>query len=116
MGRCRVVFRFKLAIVIVTTAVLQLAACGDSESPTALDSQTTPVVTQVLRPDSDLSPGCYDWPVPDLSVPDVAGYALPFEVGDPAIDFTLKDTEGVPHNLSELLDTRPVLIVFGAYT
>ena len=39
-----------------------------------------------------------------------------FTAGTRAVDFTLRDVEGTPHTLSELLATRPVLMMLGAYT
>lgn len=75
-----------------------------------------PTWTLDLRAESNLTADCYVWPTPDLSLPDAADYALPISVGDRAIDFTLEDATGEKYSLSELLETRPVLIVFGAYT
>ena len=37
-------------------------------------------------------------------------------VGEPAVEFTLKDVNGTPHTLSALLAEKPVVIVFGSYT
>jgi len=36
--------------------------------------------------------------------------------GDPAVDFSLKDVQGETHRLSDLLEIKPVLIIFGGYT
>ena len=36
--------------------------------------------------------------------------------GQSAIDFTLRDPSGTAHSLSELLETKPVFMVFGAFT
>lgn len=108
--------RFVRAFLFTTLTVFvgfQLAACGDA------DEATSPAGfkrTVVLRSESELTPGCYDWPSTDLARPDATGYAMPFDAGDTAIEFTLADTDGEKHKLSRLLETRPVLVVFGAYT
>ncbi len=33
-----------------------------------------------------------------------------------AVDFTLKDTEGVSHTLSDLLSEKPVVLIIGSFT
>jgi cytochrome oxidase Cu insertion factor (SCO1/SenC/PrrC family) len=37
-------------------------------------------------------------------------------VGDKAIDFTLRDANGQGHNLTALLEEKPVVLIFGSYT
>ena len=99
-------------MVLFVAAVFQLAACGGSDSPAEPDSDPT----LGLRAESNLTSACYDWPTPDISLPDAVGYAMPMGAGERAIDFTLEDTSGAKYTLSGFLETRPVLIVFGAYT
>jgi hypothetical protein len=38
------------------------------------------------------------------------------KVGDLAVDFTLKDVNGNNHTLSEMLQEKPVVLIFGSYT
>ncbi|RME26899.1 MAG: hypothetical protein D6798_05725 [Deltaproteobacteria bacterium] len=71
-----------------------------------------------LRPASELKQGCYGWPEHEFA----RGRELPrprdthVKAGDPAVDFTLKDVDGKPHRLADLLAERPVLLVEGSYT
>ena len=37
-------------------------------------------------------------------------------VGDPAIEFTLRDVKGESYTLSELLQEKPVVMIFGSFT
>lgn len=97
-------------IVFLVAAVAYLSACGESE----LVVEPSPTIK--LLAESNLTAGCYEWPTPPLGLPDAVDYDLPLSAGEPAIDFTLSDSEGTPHTLAGLLATKPVLIVFGAYT
>jgi peroxiredoxin len=36
--------------------------------------------------------------------------------GDSAVDFSLNDVRGETHQLSDMLETKPVLLVLGGYT
>lgn len=102
-----------MIVVLAVVGAWQWAACsdsGESELPAG------PSQTSVLRAESYLTPGCYDWPTDDVRQPDMVAYALPFAPGDAVIDFTLREVSGVKHSLRDLLATRPVLLVFGAYT
>lgn len=119
--------RFSSKVILITTltalVALILFACGDTTETTAPagpnpdpepDPDPDPVL--VLRSERDLTPGCYKWPPAPQEIPDGTGYAMPLGVGDTAIEFTLADIDGEKHTLSGLLATRPVLIIFGAYT
>jgi hypothetical protein len=64
----------------------------------------------------DLISGCYGWPENDFSPTNKAPVMTGLAPGSRAIDFTLKDPSGQAHNLYELLETKPVLLVFGAFT
>jgi len=105
--------RIFLSTILVAFAALQLSACNRSDNNV---SPAEPGQTLVLRAESELTTGCYEWPTPDLKLPDAVGYAMPLAVGDRAIEFTLADTDGATHKLSRMLETRPVLVVFGAFT
>ena len=64
----------------------------------------------------DLISSCYGWPENDFSPTNKAPVMTGLTPGSRAIDFTLKDPSGQTHNLYELLETKPVLLVFGAFT
>jgi hypothetical protein len=92
-------------------------ACGDS-SPTDTEDPGPPETPNVeLRRELELTSNCHNWPAQEFSATNhVERTRTSVIQGDHAIDFTLKDTDGVEYRLSELLRTRPVLIVFGAFT
>jgi len=59
---------------------------------------------------------CFNWPQDEFSSTNKASVTTSIADGALAIEFTLQDVDGNPFTLSELLATRPVLMVFGAYT
>jgi len=69
-----------------------------------------------LLPSSELQAYCLPWldenPPPSSSIRLENGIME----GDPAVDFSLKDVQGETHRLSDLLEIKPVLIIFGGYT
>ncbi len=95
------------------TQALGLAGCGDTGVPTQpLDS-----VPLTLLPESALVSNCLDWPGQEFTRSNHASGGGPsLAVGGRAIEFTLLDHRGTAHKLSELLATRPVLLVLGGFT
>ena len=67
-------------------------------------------------PPTELVSNCFNWPSQEFSPTNKAGLSVAFAPGDTAVDFTLQDTDGQTYSLSSLLETKPVLIVFGAFT
>jgi len=64
----------------------------------------------LLRPETALARACPTYET-------TANYkSVGLPVGDTAVDFTLRDTGGVEHTLSDLLEEKPVVIVFGSFT
>jgi hypothetical protein len=59
---------------------------------------------------------CFNWPQDEFSSTNQASNTTAIADGALAVEFTLQDVDGNPNTLSELLATRPVLMVFGAYT
>lgn len=52
-----------------------------------------------------------------IDIPDVSdGLELVFKSGDAVTDFKLRTTEGVETSLFQHLESKPVLLEFGAYT
>jgi hypothetical protein len=70
--------------------------------------------------DSDadtLVDNCYNWPEEEFSPSNnVGGLSTGVSEGQQMIDFTLMDVDGTEYTLSTLLETRPVLLVFGSFT
>jgi hypothetical protein len=90
-----------------------LVGCGDERGPT--DPDDSPTLT--LQPESALISDCFGWPGQEFSTSNHAsGDGPSVTVGSRAIEFTLLDEKGEEHKLSELLATRPVLMVFGGFT
>lgn len=88
-------------------------SCSASKNP----AENEPGTTNTLLPDSALVSGCYNWPDQSSSQDNnTGGLRISVKAGEPAIDFTLKDINGKSHTLSALLETKPVLMVFGSYT
>lgn len=63
-----------------------------------------------------LTGNCFGWPDEEFSPTNAAGLTTALQAGRQAIDFTLKDPSGTSYSLSGLLKTKPVLMVFGAFT
>lgn len=67
-------------------------------------------------PPTELESNCYNWPSQEFSPTNKANLNLTFSPGDTAVDFILQDTDGQAYNLYSLLETKPVLLVFGSFT
>ena len=110
------------AFAMLTLTSLLLAACSPAtQEPavgkTPVDEQPTgtpPVSTGVPEAPPGVSPV--------LSTDLVRGCercnssALGPQVGEPAIEFALMDVDGKRYVLSELLQEKPVVLVFGSFT
>ena len=66
-------------------------------------------------PATELESNCYNWPDEEFSPTNHASVST-INQGSQAIDFTLRDPGGESFTLSSLLDTKPVLMVFGSFT
>jgi hypothetical protein len=106
---------------------LIMAACSSTPEPASSPETTaTPAASPVGTPGTpspttapeigELESNCFDWPSREFSRTHVAELEVAFSPGETAPDFTLQDTNGRAHSLYELLETKPVLIVFGAFT
>lgn len=100
----------------VAFATLALAvvppACGQSaRTPTASSPVAGPATLG-----GTLVSGCFGWPATAFSESNKATVRTFLAPGARAVDFTLEDPRGGSHTLSELLATRPVLLVHGSFT
>ena len=68
--------------------------------------------------DDELESNCFNWPEVEFSPINYAIFQpyTKLKPCDRAVDFTLKDPSGKEYTLSTLLATKPVLLVFGAFT
>lgn len=82
------------------------------------------IASASLRDESELTNSCFGFPQMTFHrkncVKDTHG-ASPYtagglSVGDSAYDFTLKDIDGNPHKLSNLIAQKPVVLIWGMYT
>ncbi len=107
-----------LATNLLLLGFLAVSVPGCGEKTTSPDEMEDPQgTTLTLLPESSLTPGCVNWPAENFSLSNRAGQlSTGVETGDTAIEFTLKDIEGTSYSLSSLLETKPVLLVFGSYT
>lgn len=75
-----------------------------------------------LRPQTEQTSDCYDFPQKNFHRDNCvkakygASPAIPMGEGEAAIDFTLHDLAGTPHTLSHMLESKPVLLVWGMWT
>lgn len=77
-----------------------------------------------LRPASDMTQNCYEFPAKNFNrencikceygtSPQTGGV---LDVGDKAFDFTLYDLDGTAHTLSDMLESKPVVLLWGMWT
>ena len=69
-----------------------------------------------MEPEDGLNSNCLNWPEEAFTPINSPTLTVALKAGEPAVDFTLKDPTGEDHTLSSLLTTKPVLLVFGAFT
>ncbi len=103
-------------LLVAGLLVLSVPGC-DEKTTNSDDTEYLQGTTLTLLPESSLIQGCVDWPMENFSQSNKAGQlSTGMKTGNTAIEFTLKDIEGNSHTLSSLLETKPVLMVFGSYT
>ncbi len=107
---------FATNLLLLGLLVSSVPGCDEkTTNPNETDSPQGTTLT--LMPESSLTPGCVNWPAENFSLSNRAGQlSTGVKTGDTAIEFTLKDIEGTSYSLSSLLETKPVLLVFGSYT
>jgi hypothetical protein len=118
--------------------VLLIAACAPalpSKTPDAglaaqvKASQTANVEEQIVAPEptetispsrllpsSELQSYCLPWLDETPSLSSSIRLENGIQEGDSAVDFSLNDVRGETHQLSDMLETKPVLLVLGGYT
>ncbi len=90
-------------MVLLLLIAAGLGACARA-SPTPAPTATSPLAPQLP---TNLIRGCRPLGARTSRGPDV---------GELAIDFTLRDVDGHEHTLSQLLADRPVVLIFGSFT
>ena len=89
-----------------------LSGCGEEGGITlpGASPPEPPVLSQ------DVSSHCYRWPEATFTKLNFAYVYTSMAPGEQAVDFELQDVEGKPYRLSELLITKPVLLILGSFT
>jgi hypothetical protein len=103
----------RLTVCAVAIAGLTLSCRDSSAPPTPVGPEPT---KSALLPVSSMTAGCYNWPDEEFSPTNHAMMGVLGAFGDPAVDFSLRDIHGTMYHLSSLLETRPVFLIFGAFT
>lgn len=100
----------------VVAAVLAVGCGAQADPPTPSDGPARTEASSQLRPASELTRHCHGWPGRRWSRSNHATLQTQLRTGDPAIDFTLKDSDGQPVRLADLLKDKPVLLHSGSFT
>ncbi|MDH4038997.1 MAG: hypothetical protein OEX18_15550 [Candidatus Krumholzibacteria bacterium] len=102
---------YACAWVFLCWASVSIIAAGCHEDPAAV--RPTDEESFLSK---DLQSNCYSWPEQEFSPQNVAALEAALAVGSKAVEFSLADLDGNVRRLSELLRSKPVLLVLGAYT
>lgn len=103
-------------LLCIMLSISWLPGCGNDPAAPAADVGAPASWPGNLQPEDQLVEGLFGWPETPFSRHNAATIEIFRHTGDPAVDFTLRDVEGVPVRLADLLRTRPVLLVQGSYT
>ena len=99
-----------------TLSIFWLAGCGSDPAAPVADSDEAPPWPENLETDDHLVEGLFGWPETPFSRGNSATIEIFRHTGNAAVDFTLRNMDGDPVRLADLLRTRPVLLVPGSYT
>jgi hypothetical protein len=101
--RCALTFAILLVLSITTTG------CDE-------DTVVVPPPDHGSSLSGNLQSNCYSWPEQEFSPENVVALQAALPAGSAAVEFSLEDLEGNVHQLSELLKSKPVLLVLGSFT
>ncbi len=86
----------------------------DPDNETDDDNETE--IEDDVELSDDLESGCFGWPDKEFTVGNKASLTTALSKGEKAVAFSLEDTDQKEYSLAGLLQTKPVLLVFGSYT
>lgn len=69
-----------------------------------------------LIPASELVSDCLNFPAEEITAANSVRLSIGLTEGRPAVEFSLRGSDGNLYSLSELLRSKPVLIVLGGFT
>ena len=102
--------------ILSALALFWLPGCGgDPAAPVAEGNDSSPWPEHLLTADH-LTEGLFGWPETPFSRQNAATIEIFRHTGAAAVDFTLRDIDGVQVRLADLLRSRPVLLILGSYT
>lgn len=113
----RIIFVLALAFAVFAFS-LNCSSSASSDTATATSSgggSGTGTASGILRPETELLNNPCNWPVEEFSSTNHVSLTTGLAEGERAIDFTLKDTSGTSWNLGQLLQTKPVFMIFGSW-
>lgn len=109
--------RFACATLLFSTlSILWLPGCGSDPAAPVADGEDPTPWPEHLETADNLTEGLFGWPETPFSRGNSATIEIFLHTGDAAVDFTLRNVDGDPVRLADLLRTRPVLLVEGSYT
>jgi hypothetical protein len=76
----------------------------------------TPADQAALKASNELVSNCLNFPAEEITVANSIRPTVGVTEGQPAVDFSLMGSDGHYYTLSELLSTKPVLVVLGGFT
>lgn len=100
----------------LTPPPLWSTATTESSGPQVGGEAVDPPTASGVLPSANLVSSCLAWLETPLTPSHHVRLSNGLAQGSPAVDFALRDVKGRTHTLSDLLDTRPVLLVLGAFT
>jgi hypothetical protein len=125
----------KKSLYLLLLLVLLATACTPSSVQTEETAPPEPTVrpTQFVDQQADVqptevAPAATAQPEPDIGVAPLLSTELvrgclrgdqtenELREGDPAVEFSLMDVEGETYVLSELLQEKPIALIYGSYT
>lgn len=117
-----------IALIAIT---LLVSACSGSDIQDADQSTTaaephstatepalpeTPADQATLKSSGELVSNCLNFPADEITFANSVRPTVGVTEGQPAVEFSLMGSDGNYYTLSELLSTKPVLIVLGGFT
>ena len=89
---------------------------GERQSDPTPPESTETILTSQLLPSSELQSYCLPWLDETPSASGSIRLENGIKEGSSAVDFSLKDVHGETYHLSDLLETKPALLILGGYT
>jgi hypothetical protein len=91
-------------------------AASDRVEPTQEPGSTEFSEPANLIPSSELMSNCLNYPAEEITVANSVRLSIGLTEGRPAVEFSLWGSDGNLYSLSELLQSKPALIVLGGFT